>query len=139
MPGWGTNMNLITTIIGPGHRIHGLAPLVVAAIPTVNFNREAFNNNSMENTQCAICLSDYQEKEVMRIMPKCGHTFHVSCIDIWLRKQSTCPVCRLSVQGTTAPTSEISTQHSRQWLLPTATAHNSHSIAIELEATSTSS
>ncbi|KAL8554356.1 hypothetical protein ACS0TY_002510 [Phlomoides rotata] len=84
MPGWGTNMNLITTIIGvgmsaafmafvctklirrrlrrfeaqqtdldlqPGHRIHGLAPLVVAAIPTVNFNREAFNNNSMENTQ----------------------------------------------------------------------------------------
>jgi hypothetical protein len=32
-------------------------------------------------------------------MPKCGHTFHLSCIDIWLRKQSTCPVCRLPLKN----------------------------------------
>ncbi|KAH6833496.1 hypothetical protein C2S53_019395 [Perilla frutescens var. hirtella] len=118
----------------PEHRINGLEPVVVAAIPTMKFNREAFS--SMENTQCTICLSEYQEKEVLRIMPKCGHSFHLSCIDIWLRKQSTCPVCRLSLQGsdeamhirTATPTtpqsfdsSEITVEHSQQWLLPAVT------------------
>ncbi|KAG6437587.1 hypothetical protein SASPL_102506 [Salvia splendens] len=107
----------------PEHRINGLEPVVVAAIPTMKFNREAFS--SMENTQCSICLSEYQEKEVLRIMPKCGHSFHLCCIDTWLRKQSTCPVCRLSIQEsieapppTTPQSSEISAEHSQQWLLP---------------------
>lgn len=84
--------------------------------------------------RCTICLAEYQEREVLRIMPNCGHSFHLSCIDIWLRKQSTCPVCRLSVQNTfetkharattlaesqSFDSSEIMAEHSQQWLLPT--------------------
>ncbi|XP_020217052.1 RING-H2 finger protein ATL39 [Cajanus cajan] len=72
-------------------------PAFVAAIPTLNFNQEAFSN--FESTQCVICLAEYKEKELLRIIPKCGHSFHLSCIDMWLRKQSTCPVCRLSLQN----------------------------------------
>ncbi|KAK7292582.1 hypothetical protein RJT34_15433 [Clitoria ternatea] len=72
-------------------------PAFVAAIPTLNFNQEAFS--SFETTHCVICLQEYKEKEVLRIIPKCGHSFHLSCIDMWLRKQSTCPVCRLSLQN----------------------------------------
>ncbi|TYH04881.1 hypothetical protein ES288_A08G041000v1 [Gossypium darwinii] len=72
--------------------IGGVEPVVVAAIPTIKFNREAFK--SMEDAQCSICLGEYKEKEVLRIMPKCAHNFHLSCIDVWLRKHSTCPVCR---------------------------------------------
>ncbi|XP_009781442.1 RING-H2 finger protein ATL67 [Nicotiana tabacum] len=117
----------------PEHRINGLDSVVVAAIPTMKFHREAFT--SSEDTQCSICLSEYQENEVLRIMPKCGHSFHLSCIDIWLRKQSTCPVCRLSVpesienkqrrppmlvRDQNSDSSEISVEHSRQWLLPIA-------------------
>lgn len=49
-----------------------------------------------------ICLADYKEKEVLRIIPYCGHNFHLSCIDIWLRKQSTCPVCRLPLHNNNA-------------------------------------
>ncbi|KAL4314523.1 hypothetical protein AHAS_Ahas15G0093600 [Arachis hypogaea] len=48
---------------------------------------------------CVICLADYREREVLLIMPKCDHTFHLSCIDIWLRKQSTCPVCCLPLKN----------------------------------------
>lgn len=67
-------------------------------------------------------------------MPKCGHNFHLSCIDIWLRKQSTCPVCRLPLQEslgtkharpvmfTSAQSFDdseiISSEHSQQWLMP---------------------
>ncbi|XP_024992779.1 RING-H2 finger protein ATL52-like [Cynara cardunculus var. scolymus] len=101
------------------HRIAGLEPVMVAAIPTMKFEREAFG--SMEDAQCTICLGEYQEKEVLRIMPKCGHSFHLSCIDLWLRKQSTCPVCRLCIiAAVNSPgiSREVSMEHSRQWLLP---------------------
>lgn len=83
--------------------------------------------------RCSICLGEYQDKEVLRIMPNCGHNFHLSCIDVWLRKQSTCPVCRISLQesrGTkhsipvtfsisrSFDNSENSNDHSHHWLLP---------------------
>ncbi|KAG6574779.1 RING-H2 finger protein ATL52, partial [Cucurbita argyrosperma subsp. argyrosperma] len=116
----------------PESRASGLEPVLIAAIPTMKFNREAFN--SVEDAQCSICLGEYEEKEVLRMMPKCGHRFHRSCIDVWLRKQSTCPICRLPLQdsSTTKPArpmtvsrdqsfdgSEISTDHhSQHWLLP---------------------
>jgi len=45
---------------------------------------------------CSICLSDYKESEVVRIIPHCGHMFHIHCIDKWLRQQATCPICRTS-------------------------------------------
>ncbi|CAJ1949976.1 unnamed protein product [Sphenostylis stenocarpa] len=74
-------------------------PAFVSAIPTLRFNHEAFVSTG--STQCVICLADYKEKELLRIIPKCGHTFHLSCIDMWLKKQSTCPVCRLSLRHVT--------------------------------------
>ncbi|KAL0290772.1 UNVERIFIED_CONTAM: RING-H2 finger protein ATL5 [Sesamum angustifolium] len=87
------------------NRTNGLEPVVVAAIPTMKFDREAFS--STEDAQCSICLAEYQEKEVLRIMPNCGHSFHLSCIDTWLRKRSTCPVCRLSVQDAAETTKHV--------------------------------
>ncbi|CAN1188952.1 RING-H2 finger protein ATL7 [Linum perenne] len=91
------------------HRMNGLPPFLVAAIPTMNFTSEAFS--SSQEAQCSICLGEYQEKEVLRIMPQCGHNFHLSCIDVWLRKQSTCPVCRFPVQDS------LEAKHARQALL----------------------
>ncbi|KAK7390043.1 hypothetical protein VNO78_25341 [Psophocarpus tetragonolobus] len=86
-----------TDIERPEYHCNDPAPAFVAAIPTLNFNHQVFS--SIETTQCVICLAEYKEKELLRIIPKCGHTFHLSCIDMWLRKQSTCPVCRLSLQN----------------------------------------
>uniref|UniRef100_A0A2P2LZA6 Ring finger protein n=2 Tax=Rhizophora mucronata TaxID=61149 RepID=A0A2P2LZA6_RHIMU len=115
----------------PGHQIRGLEPVIVSAIPTMKFSHDAFS--SVEDAQCSICLGEYEEKEVLRIMPKCGHSFHLSCIDIWLRKQSTCPVCRLPIQASlearharqatfsrvqSVHGPETSSEHSGQWLLP---------------------
>jgi hypothetical protein len=50
-----------------------------------------------ENSCCSICLSDYRESEVVGSMPDCGHMFHAVCIDRWLRRHPTCPVCRTSL------------------------------------------
>lgn len=43
---------------------------------------------------CSICLGEYQPKESVRTIPECNHYFHVGCIDEWLRKNPTCPLCR---------------------------------------------
>lgn len=76
--------------------LHGLEPVVVAKFPTKKFSDEYFA--SCTDTQCTVCLSEYQEKDILRILPYCGHFFHVGCIDIWLQQHSTCPVCRISLR-----------------------------------------
>jgi len=47
--------------------------------------------------RCIICLAEYEEKDVLRVLPYCGHDFHMACIDLWLEQNSTCPVCRISL------------------------------------------
>ena len=44
--------------------------------------------------ECAICLSDLQDGDKARILPKCNHGFHMECIDMWFHSHSTCPICR---------------------------------------------
>jgi hypothetical protein len=44
--------------------------------------------------ECAICLSEFAPREEVRVLPQCGHAFHVACIDTWLAAHSSCPSCR---------------------------------------------
>ncbi|XP_076885888.1 putative RING-H2 finger protein ATL71 [Bidens hawaiensis] len=45
---------------------------------------------------CPICLGEYELTDILRLLPECGHWFHVGCIDMWLKVHATCPVCRNS-------------------------------------------
>ncbi|KAI4352607.1 hypothetical protein L6164_006843 [Bauhinia variegata] len=75
---------------------HGLEPVAVANFPTKKYSDEFFSGT--ENSQCTVCLSEYHDEDILRILPNCGHSFHVTCIDIWLHQHSTCPVCRISLR-----------------------------------------
>uniref|UniRef100_A0A0E0L8T0 RING-type E3 ubiquitin transferase n=1 Tax=Oryza punctata TaxID=4537 RepID=A0A0E0L8T0_ORYPU len=46
---------------------------------------------------CAVCLCEFAGDDKLRLLPTCGHAFHVPCIDAWLLSHSTCPICRGSV------------------------------------------
>lgn len=48
---------------------------------------------------CAICLSDFEAGEHVKVLPRCNHGFHVRCIDRWLLARSTCPTCRQCLFG----------------------------------------
>ncbi|KAK8935988.1 RING-H2 finger protein ATL66 [Platanthera zijinensis] len=50
-----------------------------------------------EAAACSICLSMVTEGEKESVLPGCDHGFHPECIDEWLRKQSSCPLCRARV------------------------------------------
>ncbi|XP_022761236.1 putative RING-H2 finger protein ATL69 [Durio zibethinus] len=43
---------------------------------------------------CPICLLEYQANEILRTIPSCMHYFHADCIDEWLKRNATCPLCR---------------------------------------------
>jgi hypothetical protein len=47
--------------------------------------------------ECLICMDKYKIGEFKRLLPKCSHYFHKRCIDKWLKKKCTCPVCRCNL------------------------------------------
>ncbi|XP_050379876.1 E3 ubiquitin-protein ligase ATL4-like [Argentina anserina] len=47
---------------------------------------------------CAICLSEFEPDDDLRLLPLCLHAFHVECIDTWLAGESRiCPICRAEI------------------------------------------
>jgi hypothetical protein len=52
------------------------------------------NNNNILNEYCFICMEKYKLSEYQRELPNCKHYYHKRCIDKWLKKKATCPVCR---------------------------------------------
>lgn len=46
---------------------------------------------------CPICLEEYEDDHQIRRLKKCGHVFHLLCIDSWLTRERSCPSCRRSV------------------------------------------
>jgi len=50
-----------------------------------------------EPFDCAVCLCEFADDDKLRLLPTCGHAFHVPCIDAWLLSHSTCPLCRGSI------------------------------------------
>ena len=46
--------------------------------------------------ECSICLSDFFEKSMVRVLP-CKHLFHAACIDPWFARSTACPNCKQPV------------------------------------------
>ncbi|GAV64157.1 zf-RING_2 domain-containing protein [Cephalotus follicularis] len=51
-----------------------------------------------DSLECSVCLSEFEENESGRVLPKCKHSFHLECIDMWFHSHSTCPLCRSPVE-----------------------------------------
>ena len=51
-------------------------------------------NDKILKEQCFICMDEYKVNQLKRLLPKCNHYFHKKCIDKWLKKKASCPICR---------------------------------------------
>ncbi|KAJ8528810.1 hypothetical protein K7X08_030454 [Anisodus acutangulus] len=77
----------------------GLEPAVLNSLPAFVYS----NKTHPEPLECAVCLSEFKENEKGRVLPKCNHSFHLECIDMWFHSHSTCPLCRSPVDPVTVP------------------------------------
>ncbi|CAL5432717.1 unnamed protein product [Camellia sinensis] len=88
------------TAYSPSWQSHGLDDLLIREIPTFQYSRGE-NGGEKSLCKCVVCLNEFQELDMVRVLPNCGHAFHLDCIDIWLQSNANCPLCRSSISGTT--------------------------------------
>ncbi|XVF39584.1 hypothetical protein PTKIN_Ptkin01aG0045500 [Pterospermum kingtungense] len=72
----------------------GLQQSIINSITICKYKK---GEGLIEGTECSVCLNEFQEDETVRLLPKCNHAFHISCIDTWLRAHTNCPLCRAHI------------------------------------------
>ncbi|GFY98206.1 RING/U-box superfamily protein [Actinidia rufa] len=72
----------------------GVDRTVIESLPVFRFGSLRGEKDGLE---CAVCLNRFEPTEVLKLLPKCKHAFHVECVDTWLDAHSTCPLCRYRV------------------------------------------
>ena len=72
-----------------------------AQIKSITVCKYVKGDGLVEGSDCSVCLSEFQENESLRLLPKCNHAFHLPCIDTWLKSHASCPLCRSNISSTT--------------------------------------
>ncbi|KAM1511925.1 hypothetical protein PS1_024009 [Malus domestica] len=67
----------------------GATQASIEALPKVTVAEET-------SAECCICLKRLEVGEEAKEMP-CNHRFHPVCIDSWLERRPSCPLCRFSM------------------------------------------
>ncbi|GFZ00973.1 RING/U-box superfamily protein [Actinidia rufa] len=89
----------------------GLDPMVINSYPKFPFSKVRNDGGGGGGgvSDCSICLCEYRDGEMLRMLPDCKHFFHLTCVDAWLKLNASCPVCRNSPLPTplSTPLSEV--------------------------------
>ncbi|XP_043708240.1 NEP1-interacting protein 1-like [Telopea speciosissima] len=88
-----TSFEEVTSIFETGGT-KGLSGDSVEKIPKIKITNMNNVDASGERVSCSVCLQDFQLGEMVRSLPYCHHMFHLPCIDEWLIRHGSCPLCR---------------------------------------------
>ncbi|KAF5451665.1 hypothetical protein F2P56_026755 [Juglans regia] len=102
----------------------GLDQSVINSYPKFPYYVKDDDGLGTSSTTCSICLCEYKDSEMLRMMPECRHYFHLYCIDHWLKLNGSCPVCRNSPLPTplstplseVVPLSQYAADRRRRWI-----------------------
>ncbi|KAJ4796557.1 RING/U-box superfamily protein [Rhynchospora pubera] len=91
-----TNSNTIGSMISAEreNEEQGLHPTIVETFPIIPYISIISLKNVKGRHGCAVCLSEFENKDTLRMLPGCCHVFHPNCIGAWLDSHATCPICR---------------------------------------------
>ncbi|KAL1537304.1 RING/U-box superfamily protein [Salvia divinorum] len=87
-------VKILAFLVNPHHQLPDETPSCSLDLPVSRF-RDLGNVEEEEEEMCSICLVEFEEKDLVNKLGRCGHTFHVECMEKWLETcQFTCPLCR---------------------------------------------
>jgi hypothetical protein len=66
-------------------------------LPTIQYTDGLFSES---DSNCSICLVPYEVDISVRTLPCCHH-YHQQCIDQWLLKRDSCPLCARTLDEAT--------------------------------------
>jgi len=92
---WGHVSQLSGYTALANNSLGGLTPDQIHALP----ESLASDAKLADDPECSICLNELCHDDTVRQLTSCGHTFHRSCIDLWLLRRADCPLCKQSVLG----------------------------------------
>jgi hypothetical protein len=96
----------------------GLNPAVIASYLRAPFSRAAAGADG--GASCSICLNEYMDGEMLRVMPECRHRFYLARLDAWLLRSVSCPIYRSPVSTPlSTPLSELVPPSQTLSTLPT--------------------
>ncbi|KAM3298002.1 hypothetical protein ACQJBY_039787 [Aegilops geniculata] len=76
----------------------GMSRDLINKIPAIRFSAATGSDQETdESCCCSVCLQDFGSRQFVRALPQCQHIFHMSCIDNWLQRNASCPLCRCGV------------------------------------------
>ena len=47
---------------------------------------------------CIICLGEFNSEDKIKKF-FCGHIFHENCLNAWINKSVTCPMCKYNIKN----------------------------------------
>lgn len=71
----------------------------IEKLPCFDFKEKDIKGGSSPPADCAVCLENFRGGERCRLLPCCNHTFHAECVDLWLLRTPTCPICRVGADS----------------------------------------
>ncbi|KAK4364644.1 hypothetical protein RND71_016002 [Anisodus tanguticus] len=77
----------------------GLDPSIIKSYPTFTYSSVKDYRKEKYGLECAICLVEFEDDSLLRLITSCNHVYHQDCIDLWLESHKTCPVCRASLDS----------------------------------------
>lgn len=83
--------NPLSHVAHPG----GLDETLISKIASYQYR--ANDGLVLSASDCSVCLSEFEDGDHIRLLPKCNHAFHRHCIDTWLKSHCNCPLCRAGI------------------------------------------
>ncbi|KAM0852836.1 hypothetical protein ACQ4PT_051495 [Festuca glaucescens] len=90
-------MFLTASAAARSRRMRGLDQATLEAFPTMAYADVKAHKTGKGELECAVCLSEFEDDDTLRLLTKCSHAFHADCVDAWLASHVTCPVCRANL------------------------------------------
>ena len=76
----------------PSSRKHPTPSGIISSLPLIKYQPLGTGSTQV----CAICFEDFHADEDIKLLP-CMHSYHGACIDAWLNRSHTCPMCNRDV------------------------------------------